>query len=303
MKIIKPIILMFVITLSFLLGVGEIKALPQCDFKNNYGTISTDQKERVQVGDANHGMTRVSYFCFNSNGNPLGAAFKDSCSNPSGRFYIQFNVSYITSTKGGYVKTAKFTIYNNDDQAQCYIEPEMSGEAGVYQFNFNLNKKEVKKIVAEGTYFDGEEVKSFETDTFNINHEGDGSGSVHTTIPNTTPTTLIAGILGDEDAIESEVVKKTSTSSSGGATDVKAACTSITALFDEYWPIVMVITPILLIVMITIDFFKAMASGDADALRKSGTNTAKRTIAAVILLALPNLVIIIFDLFGIEICL
>ena len=64
----------------------------------------------------------------------------------------------------------------------------------------------------------------------------------------------------------------------------------------------MIIVPILLIVMITIDFFKALAKGDSDSIKKAGNNTVKRTIAAVVLLALPALLGLIFSWFGLDLC-
>ena len=81
------------------------------------------------------------------------------------------------------------------------------------------------------------------------------------------------------------------------------ACNTIGELFDDYWPYVMVIVPILLIVMMAIDFFKAMSSNDAEALTKASSNALKRTIATIIILALPVLLKIIFDIMGLDFCL
>ncbi len=94
----------------------------------------------------------------------------------------------------------------------------------------------------------------------------------------------------------------TKTVSEGINGETSLACNTIGGVFDEYWPYVMIFVPILLIVMISIDFFKAMISGDADAIKKSSTNTIKRTIPAIILLALPALLRFIFEWFGIDFC-
>lgn len=80
------------------------------------------------------------------------------------------------------------------------------------------------------------------------------------------------------------------------------SCTDVKDLIDDYWKYVMVIVPVLLIVMLVIDFFKAMGSNDADAIKKAGTNAVKRTVAAVILLALPALLSLILGWFGIPFC-
>lgn len=82
----------------------------------------------------------------------------------------------------------------------------------------------------------------------------------------------------------------------------KTSCTDVRDLIHDYWSYVMVIVPILLIVMMALDFFKAIGSNDADAIKKAGTNAVKRTLAAVILLALPALLSIVFDLFGLPLC-
>lgn len=75
-----------------------------------------------------------------------------------------------------------------------------------------------------------------------------------------------------------------------------------TGFLHKYWRWIMILTPILLIVMITIDFVKALSNNDSDAIKKSSTNAVKRVIAGVILLALPMLLDIIFGWFGLEIC-
>ncbi len=311
MKKIKSIILMFVIALSFLLGVSEIKALPMCDIDRNYGSfqpVTAYDIETCGIKDKKPGCILYGQNVARVLNYNMTVLKGDSTSWHEGEVSFGYAFAADALADGDYVTEAKATFYDDTGTAQCYIEFDKeqlkSNKYELVGWKFKFNKKHVSYIEFEGKYNNGSVEKSYngsnaiervnvykKTDGSGINHEGDGSST----------TTSIES--ADEDAIESEVVKKTSTSSGGGATDVKAACTSITALFDEYWPIVMVITPILLIVMITIDFFKAMASGDADALRKSGTNTVKRTIAAVVLLALPNLVRIVFDLFGIEICL
>lgn len=78
--------------------------------------------------------------------------------------------------------------------------------------------------------------------------------------------------------------------------------TGLKDLINHYWKWVMFVTPILLIVMITLDFIKAMSMGDADAIKKSSSNAVKRVIAGVILLALPWALEVIFGWVGLQIC-
>lgn len=303
----KIIITLVVIMISFFVGVNSTKALDKCDFENNYGSISESHKPHVEIGDTNYGMSRISYWCYNGK-TSVGAAAKSTCDNASDKFYIQFNVARETSKNGGYVKNTKFTIYNKKGDAQCYIEyDESSKKYGVYQYNFNLNKKEVGKIVVEGTYYTGEKDKKFGKNEFNINHDGDSSGDTHTTKKGTTSTSIDGDVIGGGAASGTRKgqakKKELETNADGEIVNSSAtSCTEVSDLIHDYWKYVMVIVPILLIVMMTIDFFKALAKGDSDSIKKAGNNTVKRTIAAVVLLALPALLGLIFSWFGLELC-
>ena len=74
----------------------------------------------------------------------------------------------------------------------------------------------------------------------------------------------------------------------------------ISGMISDYWGLFVIFVPILLIVMMTVDFLKAMSSSDSEAIKKSSTNAIKRVIAAVILLALPWLLRTIFTVFGLQ---
>ncbi len=305
----KIIVVLVAIMISFFIGVNSAKALDKCDFENNYGSISESHKPHVEIGDTNYGMSRISYWCYNGK-TAVGAAAKSTCDNASGKFYIQFNVARETSKDGGYVKNTKFTIYNKKGDAQCYIEyDESSKKYGVYQYNFNLNKKEVGKIVVEGTYYTGEKDKKFGKNEFNINHDGDSSGDTHTTKKGTTSTSIDGDVIGGGAAsgtkkgkAKKEAIKTNKSGEIINSLDKDEACTEVSGLIHDYWKYVMVIVPILLIVMITIDFFKALAKGDSDSIKKAGNNTIKRAIAAVVLLALPALLGLIFSWVGLDLC-
>lgn len=71
-------------------------------------------------------------------------------------------------------------------------------------------------------------------------------------------------------------------------------------LLSKYWKWVVFLTPLLLLIMMTIDFLKAMSSGDADAIKKSSNNAIKRVLAAIVLLALPWIITVVFTWFGLE---
>lgn len=57
---------------------------------------------------------------------------------------------------------------------------------------------------------------------------------------------------------------------------------------------------IALLVLVTMDFLSALVQNDKDALKKAGTKAFKRFIYCVILFFVPNIVEILFDLFGIS---
>lgn len=53
-----------------------------------------------------------------------------------------------------------------------------------------------------------------------------------------------------------------------------------------------------LLVLVTIDFVKAVASNDKDALKKAGTTAIKRFIYCVLLFFLPSIISLLMTLFG-----
>lgn len=77
---------------------------------------------------------------------------------------------------------------------------------------------------------------------------------------------------------------------------------SITALINDYWKYITMIAPVGLILLISIDFTKSVLSSDAEAIKKSANAALKRTIACVLLLLLPTIINMIFNLFGLELC-
>lgn len=62
----------------------------------------------------------------------------------------------------------------------------------------------------------------------------------------------------------------------------------------KYWKMIIFALPFLLIVLTTFDFFKAVVSSNADALKKSSNTALKRALIAIILLCLPFIINTIF---------
>ena len=77
---------------------------------------------------------------------------------------------------------------------------------------------------------------------------------------------------------------------------------SLSDFIGKYWKYFIIATPILLMVMITMDFFKALFSSDQDLIKKASNNAIKRVIAAILLLFLPLIISTILGFFGLELC-
>ena len=74
-------------------------------------------------------------------------------------------------------------------------------------------------------------------------------------------------------------------------------------LLKKYWSWVLILVPAALLVFISYDFIKSMASNDSDALKKSSTNALKRVIAGLLILLAPWFVQLIMGWFGLTFCL
>lgn len=75
---------------------------------------------------------------------------------------------------------------------------------------------------------------------------------------------------------------------------------SIKKIVKELWGYLILVSPMLVIIMGTIDFVKALGSNDNDAIKKSSTSFIKRIIALCILMYLPMLIKVVFSWVGLE---
>lgn len=74
-------------------------------------------------------------------------------------------------------------------------------------------------------------------------------------------------------------------------------------MLNKAWKIIMIFSPALLILMTSIDFFKAITSGDSDKLKKSSGDALKRTLAFVLLIMLKFILSTVFGWIGLDLCL
>ena len=115
-----------------------------------------------------------------------------------------------------------------------------------------------------------------------------------TTAKNSTTTTLTTS----EYIAKSDVEKIVGTNSV-----ICQEGSSLKAFFDEYWKIIVMVSPALVILMTSIDFFKAITSSDAERIKKSANDAFKRALAFVLLLFLPFIINTVFGWFGLDLCL
>lgn len=85
--------------------------------------------------------------------------------------------------------------------------------------------------------------------------------------------------------------------------DITDCDSGVYNLLRKYWKIIMIFSPVILILMTTLDFFKAIISSDSDKLKKASSDALKRTLAYVILVLLPFIISTIFSWVGVEFCL
>ena len=78
---------------------------------------------------------------------------------------------------------------------------------------------------------------------------------------------------------------------------------SLRTLLKRYWKIIMYLLPPSLILMTSIDFFKAITSGDSDKLKKSSSDAMKRTLAFTLLILLKFILSTVLGWVGIDLCL
>lgn len=330
MRKIKTLLLLLVVTLGFCVGIDNIKAedLPTCNIGyinmsegindvKGYGTIQV----RTGSWDNTTATNAQIYSCPSSGNCSLWTAWKKERS-----FYFEARVPR------GKILDVRYRFYKDTDgKKNTRDEPICNGELpasidnnkGTVTVSFNLTNGNIEAAEIWVDYED----ENGNRDTLNASRWvgkkiGDGQSEVtniptnsNTTTPTSKPPAQSGSMWGDDGMAytgDGSGTTKEDYSTGYGATMDKSnigggstenACNSVNALFDYFWPYVMIIIPVALIILIAIDFFKAMASNDNDSIKKAGTNTVKRTIAAIMLLALPVIVRFIFELVGLDFCL
>lgn len=310
----KFICIIIIIFLSFVVDINTIKGLNECNIgdgtnSKGYGTVTQLYTE------AQAGQSATIYFDNNSQD-------WDVLDDRAREFSIYFSAPKKYNGEAGKIKTFSMIFHDLDGKAVCELNNNNWGPEAVGQqyaiFRFNIINGDLLKITASGTYetADGE-TKEFKEKEFQISKKTGNSESVSntTTTKKTSAgeTTTTATKRTVQDATPEYVVPSSSYAKGTKAPDLvgdsqKIGCDSgdgditISEFINKYWSWIMILAPVSLMLLISIDFVKAVMSSDTEMLKKSSSAALKRTIAVVALLMLPVILNLVLGWFGIEIC-
>lgn len=168
------------------------------------------------------------------------------------------------------------------------------------------NKSETKEIPFSVTNSNGKMLVNMNTSQTTTGQGGttnaSQSGTTNASQGGTT-TQLSPQQSTQQSSQEGVLPSKTNLTNFSIGDSQKIICDPDIQNFVKYaWKYALILAPILLIVMITVDFSKAIMSSNEDLLKKASSNAIKRTIATLLLLCLPLLLSTILDFFGLELC-
>lgn len=323
----KIIITLVVIMISFFAKLEIFKALPTCNIgskinePSGYGYAYTTVDENGRSGVSSGQIVICKGSSCSNTTSAIGGW--TNWSSKDRDFFVEYD-----SGPNSKITEVEYTFYyepkDKEETVACVGTPavDISKNNGVVRILFSIKHGSVSRIKVTGKYTDSAgNSKSFYEESFRVRHKIGSTGTVknfETSTPSSKPPASSGSNYGAHgDANESTTTAKGAASGTRkGSSKVEletnadgeiinssaTSCTEVSDLIHDYWKYVMVIVPILLIVMMTIDFFKALTKGDSDSIKKAGNNTVKRTIAAVVLLALPALLGLIFSWVGLDLC-
>lgn len=79
-------------------------------------------------------------------------------------------------------------------------------------------------------------------------------------------------------------------------------CLTYDKILGKYFSWAVMLMPVLVMVLISVDFIKAVVASDAEKMKKASSNAIKRMTALVAFIALPYILSLIFDLVGMNHC-
>ena len=189
------------------------------------------------------------------------------------------------------VKKIYYKIYSfGNDTCSGYITgSDIENNKGNVKLNVVIDKGYVEKIAFGGTQVnkkDPNKIGKIKVENMNIHKEENDESSENENY---------AGVTCNDKNGDGEIDPSECTYEK-----IEICDDNIKELINKYWKWIVFLVPFALLIFISIDFMKAMTSGEADSIKKSGNNALKRVIAALILLLLPTILRIVFTWFGIE---
>ncbi len=331
----KNIFLIIILCVTiFNINLINVKAkdLPPCDI-SQYGSIKV-----VDGGSStqDHGMLPDGTVYYNSDISSKVELDDSAESSKKGGWWKQGSATITFIVDAGYgkkINSIEYTFYhqpkNSFTKAVCTTQ--ITPGYQVAKIIFTINKGHLKNINVKGfrgTVNSAEPISGSGGLTVKVN-KGLSSGEsmpVNTTKKNDTTTTKPSANIctrrdgsycnqAEKDASSKQAEETGTAASHAGyvsgnpATDTydpsksDVKCSDVSSLVNKYWKYVMILVPIVLVLLITIDFVKAIVASDAEQLKKSASTAVKRTLATVILLILPVLLSVVLKWFGLELCL
>ncbi len=201
---------------------------------------------------------------------------------------------------------------NNGSGSKMYVDDNSSVKFALEVKSNTTDKKEVFTTSVEFSVVKYMGNQGEPLGTYSISYSGNtqkiAENMTEYSKTNSEEAKQQASLEKEENQIETgnsgkNIPERTSASKINVSNSQKLECDdSLKAFINKIWKYVIIIAPILLLVMITVDFFKALFSSDQDLIKKAVNNTIKRTIAALILLALPLILSTLLGFFGIGFC-
>lgn len=137
-------ITLVVIMMSFFVGVNSAKALDQCDFENNYGSLETRTQKIVA---ADFGSTINGTQAYNMDNMKI-TTDGDWDNESTGAGYKDFY--WVYAANHGYIKDAKFTVYSDDGSStkigKKNIMEKLSASIRLMLLNYVKKLKDKKNV-------------------------------------------------------------------------------------------------------------------------------------------------------------
>lgn len=244
------------------------------DGKNHYilwghsVTCGTTKKITLSINNSTTGKSCEGTISVNPDDN-----FGNLMENSSFKFDLKVSTEK-TQTKESFTSKINVDVVNYG--GVCGTDGEKIGD---YAIDLNDTTEEIAKAMTDYSHSESEEDKKKAEEVRKEVVKYSGS-SVNVPIPDAT-----------------------SINGANVGTSQKLECDdSLASFIRKYWKYVMLFAPILLMVLVTLDFFKALFSSDSELVKKASDNAVKRVIAALLLLCLPLIIQTILGFFGLELC-